>query len=272
VCVVSSPVSHQFDTDVSVTPLGDGRYDAPIRDGWDINGNANGGYLMSLVANAMRAESGRAHPISVGMHYLAPGPAGAGTVTVRVMKSGKRFTTVAATLSRDGRDLVTALGVFGDIDSSVPPHAVSLDRIEVPPFDECPTRSGEAMPLGLMSKLDIRIHPDDTGFARGEPTGEALCRGYFSFRDGRESDTLSMLLAADAFPPVMFNRFGMQGWVPTIEMTVHVRGVPAPGPITCAFRSRVIQGGMYEEDGEMWDSTGQVVALSRQLALAPLAR
>ena len=71
-------------------------------------------------------------------------------------------------------------------------------------------------------------------------------------------------------PPVMFNRFGMLGWVPTVEFTVHVRGVPAPGPIACAFRSRVIQGGMWEEDGEMWDSEGQVVALSRQLALAPL--
>lgn len=263
---------HQFDTDVSVTPLGEGRYDAPIREGWDINGNANGGYLMALVANAMRQESGRAHPISVNMHYLAPGPAGEATVTARVMKSGKRFATVAATLSRDGRDLVTALGVFGDIDSTVPPHAVSLDHVEVPPYDQCPSRAGEAVPIGLMSKVETRIHPDDAGFSRGEPSGEALCRGYFAFRDGRDSDTLSMLLAADAFPPVMFNRFGMLGWVPTVEMTVHVRGVPAPGPITCAFRSRVIQGGMWEEDGEMWDSTGQVVALSRQLALAPLVR
>lgn len=269
---VGSPVSHQFDAAVSVIPLGDGRYDAPIREGWDINGNANGGYLMALVANAMRAESGRAHPISVSMHYLAPGPAGEGTVSTRVMKDGKRFTTVAATLSRDGRDLVTALGVFGDVDSSLPPHSVSLDRVDVPPFDECPVREGSNSPLGLHNRLDMRIHPDDTGFARGEPSGEALCRGYFSFRDGRDSDTLALLLVADSFPPVMFNRFGMQGWVPTVEMTVHVRGVPAPGPITCAFRSRVIQGGMWEEDGEMWDSNGQVVALSRQLALAPLVR
>ncbi|MEY4045299.1 MAG: hypothetical protein RL644_1567, partial [Actinomycetota bacterium] len=54
----------------SLTALGDGRYATPIHDRWDINGNANGGYLLALVANAMRAESGRAHPVSVTMHYL----------------------------------------------------------------------------------------------------------------------------------------------------------------------------------------------------------
>jgi len=50
---------------------------------------------------------------------------------------------------------------------------------------------------------------------------------------------------------------------------VHVRGVPAPGPLRCIFRSRFMQTGMFEEDGEMWDSEGRLVALSRQLALIP---
>ena len=272
--MVSPDSGHTFEFDEAtrLRALGDGKYETPIQDRWDINGNANGGYLLALAANAMRAESGRAHPISVTMHYLSPGPAGEGMTTAQVLKSGRRFVTVSGMLHQGDRAVAAALGVFGDVDSSVPPHSIDLDRIEIPPFDECPTRApaDAGPPMGLSSRLDMRIHPDDTGFARGEPTGTALCRGYFSFRDGRPVDTLSLLLAADAFPPVMFNRFGMLGWVPTVEFTVHIRGVPAPGPIACAFRSRVIQGGMWEEDGEMWDSTGQVVALSRQIALAPL--
>ena len=262
---------YEFDDATTLTDLGDGVWSTPIQDRWDINGNANGGYLLALAANAMRAASGRPHPVSVTMHYLSPGPAGPAQTRTTVLKSGKRFANVAGTILQGDRPIATALGVFGEVDSSVPPHSVTMERIDIPSWDECaPRQVAPGAPLGLGSRLAMRIHPDDTGFARNEPTGEALCRGYFSFKDGRPVDTLALLLAADAFPPVMFNRFGMLGWVPTVEFTVHVRGVPAPGPVACAFRSRVIQGGMWEEDGEMWDSEGQVVALSRQIALAPL--
>ena len=61
------------------------------------------------------------------------------------------------------------------------------------------------------------------------------------------------------------------GWVPTLELTVHVRAVPAPGPVKCVFRSHFVQGGFFNEDGEVWDSAGTLVAQSRQLGLTPLA-
>ncbi|MFM9133377.1 MAG: thioesterase family protein, partial [Actinomycetota bacterium] len=154
----------EFDEATSLSSLGGGAYATPIHDRWDINGNANGGYLLALVANAMRAESGRAHPVSVTMHYLSPGPAGDGVTTTKVMKSGKRFVTVAGTIAQGGRDIATALGVFGDIDSSVPPHSVTMDRVDIPPFEECPPRAAPpvpdgAPPMGLSSRLDMRIHP-----------------------------------------------------------------------------------------------------------------
>jgi hypothetical protein len=139
------------------------------------------------------------------------------------------------------------------------------------PYEDCPKRpDNPEMPLGLTSRLDMRLHPEDVGFSTNTPNGIARVRGYFAFKDGRPVDTLALLLAADAFPPVTFNLFGMKGWVPTIEFTVHVRGVPVEGPIICQFTSSLTQGGFWEEDGVMWDSAGTVVAMSRQLALSPL--
>ncbi|MCE2736623.1 MAG: thioesterase family protein [Acidimicrobiaceae bacterium] len=263
----------EFDTAIAATPVGGGVYDTPVEERWDINGNANGGYLLALVANSMRAESGRAHPVSVSMHFLSPAPAGAAQTHTEVVKAGRRLATVTGRLVRDGKDLVRSIGTFGDVDADQGPQSNTRPYVDLPSFEDCMPRAvNPDVPMGLSSRLDMRLHPDDTGFARNEPNGIARARGWFTFKDGRPVDTMGLLLAADAFPPVMFNLFGMQGWVPTIEFTVHVRAIPAPGPIACEFTSSVVQGGYWEEDGVMWDSTGRVVAMSRQLALAPLGQ
>ena len=44
-----------------------------IHDGWDIGGNANGGYLMALAAVVLRDLAGRPDPVSLTAHYLSPG-------------------------------------------------------------------------------------------------------------------------------------------------------------------------------------------------------
>ncbi|MEY3699727.1 MAG: hypothetical protein RIT16_87, partial [Actinomycetota bacterium] len=156
------------------------------------------------------------------------------------------------------------------LDSGIQHHGTPLS--DVPSFEECKRRTpeGENIPLALMSKLDLRLHPDDRGFSIGQPSGVPRIRGWFTFADGRPNDTLSVLLAADAFPPPVFNLLAVPGWVPTVEFTVHVRAVPAPGPLRCEFTAKEIQGGLFEEDGIMWDENGVLVAQSRQIGLVPL--
>ena len=66
--------------------------------------------------------------------------------------------------------------------------------------------------------------------------------------DGRPIDTLALLMVCDAFPLAVFHLDMPPGWVPTVELTVHVRGVPAPGPVSCVFRSQFVQGGCFNED------------------------
>jgi acyl-CoA thioesterase len=190
-----------------------------------------------------------------------------------VVKSGRRFATVAGRLHRGGSPIIQVLGAFGDLGSMQSPYEhLAIGPPDLPPFEECvPRTSAEgAVNVGLMDRLDVRIHPDHTGWLHGRPRGVAELAGWFGFADSRPLDTLSLLLVCDALPPAVFHLDMPSGWVPTVEYTVHVRGVPAPGPVRCVFRSQVVQGGFLNEDGEVWDSAGRLVAQSRQLGLTPL--
>jgi acyl-CoA thioesterase len=59
----------------------------------------------------------------------------------------------------------------------------------------------------------------------------------------------------------------------TIQLTVHLRAHPAPGWLACRATTRFVSNGYHEEDFEVWDSAGTLVAQSRQLALIlPVSR
>jgi hypothetical protein len=90
-------------------------------------------------------------------------------------------------------------------------------------------------------------------------------RGYFRLRDDREPDAYLLALAVDSLPPVVFG-LGSRGWSPTVELTWYMRAVPAPGPLAVATRCRHVSGGWFDEEAEVWDAAGHLVAQSRQLA------
>jgi len=265
---------NEFEQATAVHPRGDGAYDATIATGWDIAGNANGGYLIALAARAMADASGRP-PLSLTAHYLSPGRVGPVEIDVDVIRAGRRMAVTRATMASPAHGPVMALlGTFAE--QPLPEHAgwsaIDASPPTVPPPDEClvggpPSAVGES---GFGERVVGRYHPDDAGFRLGQPSGTALVRGWFEFADGAPIDAFGLLVALDAFAPVVFNRAESPvSWAPTLELTTHIRGVPAPGPLRMQFRSRFIQNGMFEEDGEAWDSRGVLVAQSRQLALVP---
>ncbi|MEN9628751.1 MAG: hypothetical protein RJA10_1978 [Pseudomonadota bacterium] len=262
---------HAYDHDIQVAPAGAAdpgtAYAGQVHAAWNIGRNPNGGYLLSLAAAAVRqAVPQHVDPLSVTVHYLRPGlPGQPCQVEVRPLRSGRTLSTVRATLRQDGQARLELLAALGDLADPAPPR-LTLPPPEMPLPDQCVTRSGDAqgVDLPIMDRLDIRLHPQQ---AKPGTAGRGQVSGWIRFRDGREPDALACLLFADAFPPAVFGVLGMVGWVPTVELTVHVRARPAPGWMLGQFNTHDLADGRCIEDGALWDSTGRLVLQSRQLAL-----
>jgi acyl-CoA thioesterase len=264
------PTEQAFAAATRLEDRGGGTYAADVPDGWDIVGNVDGGLLLAVVGRALVAATGRPDPVTITAHYLRPGRAGPAVVSTEVVKEGRRFTTARATMHAGGQDIVTALATLGTLGTSA--DVLHLDGAppELPPVGDCElVVSGDGFPPTFMDRVEVRLHPEDGGLFRGEPSGVPQVRGWFRLRDDEPIDTVGLLLAVDAFPPTIFNASLPAAWTPTVELTAHLRARPAPGWLACSFRTRFVTGGFLEVDGEVWDPTGALVAQSRQLALVP---
>src|SRR5207249_1047345 len=122
------------------------------------------------------------------------------------------------------------------------------------PFPDPVTLTGHFLRPSRHTPVEIHVTPIRTG-----STHATLMAGLH--QGGKE------LLRAPAVFDMGVSAGAIAAWVPTVELTVHVRGRPGPGWIAASFRTKFLCDGYFEEDGELWDSTGRLVALSRQLAV-----
>jgi acyl-CoA thioesterase len=257
-------------------------YDVELGAGWQIGAGINGGMLLATLGNAMRSTleaDGHPDPIAISAYYLSASRPGPASVRTEVLRSGGSLSTAAASLVQveDGRDVerLRALATYGDLADLPDEVHTTATPPDLPPPDAC-ISTDQAPPTfmrnaELLDRLDLRLDPASAGWAIGEPSGRGRIQGWLRMADDREPDPLLLLLAVDALPPVTFD-LGLFGWTPTLELTVHLRAKPAPGWLRVTHSTRNFAGGMLEEDAEVWDASGRLVAQSRQLARAPKSR
>jgi hypothetical protein len=263
----------EFDRDIALTELGDGSYAADLQPGWVVGNGLNGGYLLATVGHAVRRSAAQPDPFTISAYYLSASNPGPATIVTRSLREGRSVSTWAADLTQDGETRITALATYGDLGRLADDVGTTATEPDLPPVEECwsmdlapPEFRAVAPPL--LGRFDLRMDPRAAGWAIGRPSGRARILAWFRLHDDREPDPLSLLLAVDALPPTTFE-LGRTGWAPTLELTAHVRARPAPGWLRVRHETRNLAGGMFEEDCEVWDSAGRLVAQSRQLARQP---
>jgi len=245
------------------------RWTAEVDPGWTVAGRPNGGYLLALVGRAGLEAVGQPHPLAVSAHFLSPAEPGAAELETRRLRAGRSLSTARVTLVQEGQARLEALVTAGRIDpEAAPGWRRDGGPAGLAPVEECLPGRPElpsGVPAKLLNHLDLRIDPATAGWFAGQPGGRLEMRGWVRFSDGRAADPLALLQVVDALPPASFE-LGLATWAPTVELTVYVRGIPVPGWLACVVRGQLWQGGWFDEEAEVWDSAGRLVAQSRQFA------
>ena len=265
-----------FDADTALTPVGTGRWRAPVPAHWLIVNGANGGLLAAHATRALQlaVDDPERAPRSLTLHYLhAPG-AGELEYEVRIERAGRATTFASLRVTRGDVVIALGLGVLGvwregEVDWA-PPAPVgdvpaAADVEPVAPLNGSPAFS---------SNYDMRWVLGDAPRSGSE---EALAGGWIRTAQPRALDHVALAAYADAWWPAAFPRLRKPAFLPTLDLTIHWRApLPADAAahpfVLARFWSEQARGGMFEENGELWAADGTLLVQSRQLALLRYAR
>src|SRR6266550_2279878 len=277
-----------FDEDSRVVAAGsEGAFTAALTGRWNgTAGAVNGGYMLATCTRALALAMPFPDPVVVSGFFLRPGMAGPAAVRASVIRSGRTMAFGEAALLQDGKDVVRATAAFarlggtgrdgaaqdGAAQDGAAPDGPGLDGPvfldgtppALPPPGEC-----VGVPVGsfglasIAEQIEFRS-AELPGWFLGHPSGRPASEFWMRFADGREADLLSLPLLVDSTAPSVLE---LGAGSTTIQLTVHLRARPAPGWLACRATTRFVSNGYHEEDFEVWDSAGTLVAQSRQLAL-----
>jgi Acyl-CoA thioesterase C-terminal domain/Acyl-CoA thioesterase N-terminal domain len=270
-----------FDEATAVRRVAEGRYEvqpdprfALVAPGGTAPPAVNGGVLVATVLRAVLDTSPHPYPVATSAHFLRVPLLKPAEVEVTWLRQGRTAATARAAVIQDGQIALDTTVTTGNLPAGPAANGElswTGEPPQLPPIEECvnlgpwPGTVGPDGTAGYAAQVDMRLDPATTGWRHGQPAGIPEMRGYFGLQDEREPDAYLLALAVDGLPPVVFG-LGTSGWSPTVELTWYMRAVPVPGPLRVATRCRHVSGGWFDEEAEVWDAAGQLVAQSRQLA------
>ena len=268
----------RFDQDTTIEPVGDGRYIVNINTGWWIIRGPNGGYLAAILAKAAAdAVADANRPLrSLNIHFLRPPEEGPAEVQTVIERAGRTLTTVSVRLMQNGK-----LQALATAAHAVPRETGGFVHAQMPDvrppeeYEERPPPPDRDLPP-LNARYEQRFAIGVMPFSEEKLTREARSGGWIRLKEPRVWDAAEIAAISDAWPPAVFTSNEMPptaGGVPTVDLTVHILAPEALANLApdafvlVDFRTRAVQGGYFEEDGEIWSAGGTLLAQARQLGV-----
>ena len=264
----------QFQTALNLTKVSDGVFSFTPDPKYFVGNTPHGGYLLALMNKAMTSVLPHPSAINSNVFYLdrtEPEPAELHVEVLRTSRGSsmgqvkliqnKKLTCLYSSLCSDFQYMkgYSGLGtILPEIMNSVPEKDFKVMNYEN--FKEGSTPS-------FIQQLEMSVHPDHAWWDRpiSNDIAEARCSAYLELKGGI-ADTYVLSYLADILPPVVQNKYGALGWIPTLTLTCNIRQLPKTNRLFIDGLAKDISNGYFEQDCYIWDMDGNLVATSRQLA------
>ena len=264
----------QFQAALELTKVSDTVFSFTPNSKYFVGNTPHGGYLLALMNKAMTKVLPHPSAINSNVYYLdrtEPEPAelhveilrtsrGSSMGQVKLIQN-KKITCLYSSLCSDFEYMKGHSGLGTPMPEII--HSIKQDDFKVMSYENL----GLGSTPSFIKQLNMSVHPDHAWWDRdiSIDAAEARCSAYLELKGG-VADTFVLSYLADILPPVVQNKYGSLGWIPTLALTCNIRQLPQTNLLFIDGLAKDISNGYFEQDCYIWDMNGNLVATSRQLA------
>ena len=263
----------RFQEAIKLENLEDNKFIVNPDTNYFVGNTPHGGYLMAVMHKALTSILPHSTAISSSVQYLDRIDAKTFELEVETFKTSRGSSSGIVKLKQDNKICTTFTGTCSDFQ-----FMKGYDGLQKPLpniFNESDKKDYIKMNYDKISKgftpafiqqLECLIHPDHAWWNRdsNDKNNEARCSAFLEMQGGIP-DQFCLSFYSDILPPVVSNKYGPLGWIPTITLTTHIRQLPSTPELYADFKASDINKGYFEQDCNIWDLNGNLVASSRQL-------
>ena len=239
-----------------------------------VGNTPHGGYLLALMNKAMTQVIPHPSAINSNVYYLDRTESESAELHVEVFRTSKgssmgqvklvqnnKITCLYSALCSDFEYMKGYSGLKTPLPEIM--KTVKRDDFKVMHYENLGSGSTPA----FIQQLNMSVHPDHAWWERdiSSDVAEARCSAYLEL-EGGIANTFVLSYLADILPPVVQNKYGSLGWIPTLALTCNIRQLPQTNLLFIDGLAKDISNGYFEQDCYIWDMNGNLVATSRQLA------
>tara|TARA_E500000081_G_scaffold146255_1_gene169036 strand:+ start:474 stop:1319 length:846 start_codon:yes stop_codon:yes gene_type:complete len=237
-----------------------------------VGNTPHGGYLTAVMQKALSLSMPHPHVINSNTLYLDRTEPKEISIHVDKIRESRGSSVGRVSLIQDEKLRCMMTGICSDFDymngvndlETLPPKIFNEKRDLFTSLNFDNKQEGFTPSFIKQTKCDIAKQHAWWLKNENDLLDEARCAGFISM--GQEiPDQFVLSFYSDFFPPVVMNKYGPLGWVPTLSLTTNIRQLPTTSELFMDVIAKDLNKGFFEQDCQIWDLNKNLVATSRQL-------